>query len=77
MKLVMKWNRFYTSIIYLFLSISLIAQPTRIKGRVTEEGTGEGIPFAGVYFKNTTIGISTDMDGYYILETRDENVETL
>ena len=53
------------------------AQSTRIKGRVTDADTGEGLPFANVYFKGTTIGVSTDLDGYYTLETRDLTVDLL
>lgn len=56
----------------LFISIISSAQTTKVRGRVTDADTGEGIPFAGVYFKNTTIGITTDLDGYYTLETRDK-----
>jgi hypothetical protein len=46
------------------------AQVTKVKGRVTDAKTGEPIPFASVFFKNTTIGVSTDLDGYYTMETR-------
>ena len=54
----------------LLLGIVCQAQTTKVRGRVTDEN-GEGIPFAGVYFKGTTIGITADIDGYYNLETRD------
>ena len=47
------------------------AQATKVKGRVTDASTGEGIPFAGIYFKNSTVGVSADIDGYFFLETRD------
>lgn len=47
------------------------AQATKVKGRVVDASTGEGIPFAGIYFKNSTVGVSADMDGYFSLETRD------
>ncbi len=47
------------------------AQATKVKGRVVDASTGEGIPFAGVYFKNSTVGVSADMDGCFSLETRD------
>ena len=56
----------------LFASLLCGAQTTKVRGRVTDE-SGEGIPFAGVYFKGTTVGITTDMDGYYNLETKDLN----
>lgn len=47
------------------------AQATKVKGRVADAVTGEGIPFAGVYFKNSTVGVSADMEGFFFLETRD------
>ena len=54
----------------LFASLVCGAQTTKVRGRVTDEN-GEGIPFAGVYFKGTTVGITTDLEGYYNIETRD------
>ena len=60
------------TIILTILSISLAsAQATKVKGRVVDASTGEGIPFAGIYFQNSTVGVSADLDGYYFLETRD------
>lgn len=53
------------------------AQSTKVKGRVVDASTKEGIPFAGVYFKNSSVGVSTDLDGYYILETRDKSLDVL
>jgi hypothetical protein len=51
------------------LNISL-AQETRISGKVTDAGTGEPVPFVNIYFKNTTIGVTTDLDGKYSLTTK-------
>ena len=53
-----------------FASVICDAQTTKVRGRVTDD-TGEGVPFAAVYFAGTTVGITTDMDGYYNLENRD------
>ena len=64
-------------VLLVLLSIASAAQTTRVRGRVTEEGTGEPVPFAGVYFKNTTIGIAADLDGYYSIETRDTSAKVL
>lgn len=52
-------------------------QATKVKGRVTDSETGEGIPFAGVYFKGTAVGISTDLEGYYSIETRNPGSDVL
>ena len=54
----------------LFASLVCGAQTTKVRGRVTDE-QGEGIPFVGVYFKGTTVGITTDLEGYYSIETHD------
>ena len=53
----------------LFVAASLSAQTTKVRGRVIDE-SGEGIPFVAVFFEGTTVGISTDLDGYYNLENR-------
>ncbi len=61
-----------------FLSaVGALAQSTRIKGRVTDFDTGEGVPFAAVFFRNTTVGVSADLDGYYSFETRDTSTTIL
>ena len=61
--------RFGLGIFLLLWAAGAEAQTTKVRGRVTDD-TGEGIPFAGVYFKGTTVGITTDIDGYYNLEDR-------
>lgn len=53
------------------------AQTTKVRGRVTDSSDGEGIPLAAVYFKGTTIGVTSDLDGYYYLESRDVATDTL
>ena len=53
------------------------AQVTRVRGRVIDAFTGEGIPFAGVYFKNSTVGVTTDANGRYALETREDSLSVL
>ncbi len=61
----------------LCISLDTFAQSTKVKGRVIDSGTGEGIPFAAVLFKDSQIGITADIDGYYFLETRDQSVDIL
>lgn len=61
----------------LLFSPTAVAQTTKVKGSVKDADTGEGIPFANVYFKNTTIGVTTDLDGNYTMETRDHSVSVL
>ena len=61
----------------LVASITAGAQSTKVKGRVTDAETGEGLPFVGIFFQGTTIGVSTDLDGYYTMETRDSSATVL
>ena len=52
-------------------------QVTKVKGVVTDSETGEPVPFAVVYFKGTTVGVTTDMDGLYYIETRQSVSDTI
>lgn len=54
---------------FLLIGFSAFAQKTVITGKVTDAETGDGVPFANVYFDGTTIGTSTDFDGFYKIET--------
>lgn len=51
----------------LVLPFALKAQDNYIKGFVYEQTTGEPIVYANVYLKGTTIGASTDVNGYFHL----------
>ncbi len=58
----------------LFLLLTLLytasrAQTTEVTGRVTDASTGEALPYVNVVFKGTTVGTSTDFDGFYTLKT--------
>ncbi|MCH2084662.1 MAG: DUF5686 and carboxypeptidase regulatory-like domain-containing protein [Saprospiraceae bacterium] len=59
-------NRLIGLLFFLFVIVSTHAQIT-VKGRVVDTDTKEGLPFSSVYFQGTTIGTSTDIDGYYEL----------
>lgn len=60
-------------ILLFLLPASLIcAQSTRVKGKVTDAKTGEILPLVNVFFKGTTVGMTTDFNGEYYLETREE-----
>ena len=61
----------------LFLSLAAAAQSTKVRGTVRDAETGEPVPFASVYFDGTVIGISTDLEGKYSLETRSGDISTL
>lgn len=64
------------SICFLFILFSLVAgssawgQITKVRGKVSDAKTGEPLPFVNVFFKGTTIGTTTDLEGFFSLETR-------
>ena len=54
------------SIFVLFLTASVSqAQDNNVKGFVYEKSTGEPMMFCNVYFKGTTFGASTDINGFF------------
>lgn len=56
----------------IFLVVNLqfvLAQETIVSGKVTDAENGDAIPFANVVFRNTTIGGTTDFDGYFKIRT--------
>src|SRR5690554_4754862 len=57
----MKW----IFLIFIATSTLLHAQKTGVSGKVTEDETGEPIPFASVFFQDSKIGTETDLDGNY------------
>jgi hypothetical protein len=64
--------RYFRNIIFLFFISSALmttvkAQETRIRGKVTDASTGQPIPYANIYFKSTSKGVSSDSTGIYSL----------
>jgi hypothetical protein len=53
----------------LLTSIQLFGQNVTIKGRVTDSNSGDPIPFANVVFNNSSVGATTDFDGFYTIST--------
>ncbi len=60
-----------TRLLFLILLLSSysIGQKTKVEGIVTDQVTGEPMPFVTVRFQNTKIGTLTDTLGHYLLET--------
>ncbi len=50
-----------------FISIFACAQTATIRGTVSSESTGEAVLFALVYLEGTTMGVQTDINGFYSL----------
>ncbi len=56
-------------ILLLVAGIDGIAQKTIVSGRVTDIKTNEPLPFVNIGFKNSKLGTSTDLNGYFRIET--------
>lgn len=56
------------TILYSVLSLFSFAQLTKIMGVVKDAETKQPIPFANVYFLNTTIGVSAGFEGEFSME---------
>lgn len=57
------------TLLFIFLSsiIALAGTSGKISGRIINENTGEPLIGANILIKNSYLGASTDMDGYYII----------
>lgn len=58
-----------TLVIFFVLSVTLnaISQTGTVRGFVYEKKNGEPVMFTNVYLKGTTLGVYTDINGYYSL----------
>lgn len=58
----------FLPILLTLLHVSLLAQNTgKIKGFVYEKETGEPVLFTNVFLEGTSLGSSTDVNGYYLI----------
>ena len=64
----MKTSRILFSLMFLFLTLTMQAQKISVSGQVLDSVTGEGIPFAGIFIKGTTTGVSADDNGAFSIE---------
>ncbi len=51
----------------LFISLNVLSQTGSIRGFVYEKKNGEPVMFTNVYLKGTTLGVYTDINGYYTI----------
>ncbi|MFY0594528.1 DUF5686 family protein [Roseivirga sp.] len=63
----MKLKSFFSIFIF-FASLTVLNGQTVITGKVIDAESGDPIPFANVVIKGTTIGSTTDFDGFYKIE---------
>ena len=70
--------RLIASILLFLAPVWLSAQTTRVRGKVSDARTGQGIPYATVFFDGTMTGVYTDSTGAYHIESAEkENVSTI
>ena len=69
-------NLFLTVCFFLTLS-TLFAQTITITGSVIDDDTEEATPFCSVYVLGTNNGVTTDIDGNYILTMQADQGDTL
>ena len=51
------------------LTASAVAQKTKVSGYVMDAATGDTLPFVNIYFQDTKIGASSNLEGKYLLES--------
>src|SRR5882672_7819257 len=67
-------NQFFLNLrnsigVLFFFTTTLAAQEIVVQGKVTDVGSGDPIPFATLQLKGTTVGVTTDFDGNFLLRT--------
>lgn len=58
-----------TLLCLVLFSSSLIAQTTKVSGKIVDAITREPLPFVNIIFTGTTIGAASDIEGNYTLST--------
>lgn len=57
-------------LVMMLAQVGFAQKVTTVYGKVIDAETKELLPFVNIGFKGTNVGASTDMDGYYRIETR-------
>lgn len=60
-----KVKLFFTAVVVLMASVIASAQNVEVRGTVSDEGTGEPVPFAAIRVAGTRIGTTADENGSY------------
>ena len=58
-----------TLLFLVLFSSSLVAQTTKVSGKIVDAITREPLPFVNIIFTGTTIGAASDIEGNYTLST--------
>ena len=51
----MRFKNVVFPLLFLFISVTMTAQKVTVTGQVLDSVSGEGVPFAGVFVKGTTM----------------------
>ena len=62
---------------FLVMPPSILAQTTRVKGRVLDRQNGRPVSYAAVYFEGSKVGTTAGEDGSFSLATKDLNLTIL
>lgn len=67
----MNYKARYTFLFLLLFifSVSAFSQTTKVTGKIVDAATREPLPFVNIIFKNTTVGVTTDVEGLYSIST--------
>ncbi|MBK6620664.1 MAG: carboxypeptidase-like regulatory domain-containing protein [Saprospirales bacterium] len=57
------------AVFFLLLLLSWIPSYAQISGRVTDS-SGQPLPFASIYIQGTSVGSTSNAEGYYKLEPK-------
>ena len=49
----------------ILISIYVHGQETVVRGKIIDAETNDGLPFVNIYFKGTTVGSSSNFEGFY------------
>ena len=60
-----KTKHIFVLVFFMMTSVLAFAQDNSIKGFVYEKSNGEPMMFANVFLKGTTLGSTTDINGYF------------
>ena len=62
-------NNFFILFLFIVLGNSVVAQRTVVRGIIKDAKTAEPIPFATIFFDESSVGTTSNADGTYYLET--------
>lgn len=64
------WQKYFVMFWLLIINTYGFGQVTKIMGQVKDSLSGEPLPFVNIVYKGTTIGVMTDFNGKFSLETK-------